>query len=206
MRKPITKQGQPEETWDDPLVAEIRPVVREAIEKVLKEELGQALGASWYARNEDRVGYRNGAMTRELGTPMGRVTVDVPRARLIEEDGRETEWRSTKLRRHARRMRGIDLAVLSIYLSGTNQRRVKVARVLSAGVRSPRRSRAALGFRTFGGCSAGGRAPRAVVIPADQDGGAASVARRSRASVKFHGIQAAGSRSTASACRWSATR
>ena len=79
-------------------------------------------------------------------------------------------------------------------------------RVLSAGVRSPRRSRAALGFRTFGGCSAGGRAPRAVVIPADQDGGAASVARRSRASVKFHGIQAAGSRSTASACRWSATR
>jgi len=127
VRKPTTKQGQPEETWDDPLVAEIRPVVREAIEKVLKEELGQALGASWYARNEDRVGYRNGAMTRELGTPMGRVTVDVPRARLIEEDGRETEWRSTKLRRHARRMRGIDQAVLSIYLSGTNQRRVKAA-------------------------------------------------------------------------------
>jgi len=94
----------------------------------------------------------------------------------------------------------------SVLGEGTGHGADRKDRVLSAGVRSPRRSGAALDFRTFGGCSAGDRAPRAAVNPADQDGGVASAARRSRASVKFHGIQTVGSCSTASACRCSATR
>jgi putative transposase len=127
VREPITKQGQSDEGWDDPLVAEIRPVVREAIELSLKTELIAALGARWYDRVVERRGYRNGSEERELGTPLGRISVEVPRARLIGEDGRESEWHSGKLPRHSRRLRGIDKAVLSIYLSGTNQRRIQAA-------------------------------------------------------------------------------
>jgi len=125
VREPITKQIQNDEGWDAPLVAEIRPVVREAIELSLKTELIAALGAKWYDRVVERRGYRNGSEERELGTPLGQISVEVPRARLIGEDGRE--WHSAKLPRHSRRLRGIDKAVLSIYLSGTNQRRIQAA-------------------------------------------------------------------------------
>ncbi|MCI0656598.1 MAG: hypothetical protein L0170_05945, partial [Acidobacteria bacterium] len=60
VKKPTTKAVPSQEDWDDPLVAEIRPAVREAIEKVLNDELGRALGADWYARREGRIGHRNG--------------------------------------------------------------------------------------------------------------------------------------------------
>jgi putative transposase len=127
VKKPTTKVAPQFEVWDDPLLAEIRPAVREAIEKALEQELIRTLGARWYGRAESRVGHRNGSLVREVGTPMGSTVVEVPRARVFGPDGSETEWRSTKLRRHARRMQGIDQAVVAIYLSGTNQRRVKVA-------------------------------------------------------------------------------
>lgn len=127
VKKPTTKAKPQDEIWDDPLVGEIRPVVREAIERILDEELKRVLGAGWYVRAEQRSGYRNGSMTRSLGTPMGSMEIEVPRGRVMGPDGTETEWRSEKLPRHARRMRGIDRAVLSIYLSGTNQRRVEAA-------------------------------------------------------------------------------
>lgn len=126
MAKPTTKQPD-EQAWDDPLVAQLRPVVREAINAVLEEELGRALGAQRYARVAERLGYRNGTLSRELGTPMGPLTIDVPRARLRSEDGHDLEWRSTKLPRHGRRLKGIDQAILNIYLSGTNQRRIRAA-------------------------------------------------------------------------------
>jgi transposase-like protein len=113
--------------WDDPLVAELRPVIREAIEKALEGELSRVLGARWYARVAERLGYRNGSQVRELGTPLGPISVDIPRARVRHEDGVEREWRSEKLPRYSRRLRSIDQAVLSIYLSGTNQRRIQGA-------------------------------------------------------------------------------
>ena len=126
MGKPIT-QRRPEETWDDPLVSELRPIIREAIERVIGDELSRALGAQRYARVAERLGYRNGSQVRELGTPMGPMTIEVPRARVRSRNGNEIEWRSTKLPKHSRRLRGIDRAVLSIYLSGTNQRRIQGA-------------------------------------------------------------------------------
>lgn len=127
VRKPITKQIQEVEVWDDPLAAEIHLGIRESIEKILERELQRALGAIRYGRSSERAGYRNGSITRELGTPMGQVELDVPRGRLVGPSGAESEWHSTKLPRHARRMRSIDKAVMSIYLSGTNQRRVAAA-------------------------------------------------------------------------------
>jgi len=127
VRKPTMKAAPKDESWDDPLLVEIRPVVREAIEDALEKELNRALGARWYARDGSRAGHRNGSVVREIGTPLGLTEVAVPRARLFGEKGEEEEWRSAKLPRHARRMRGIDQTVLAIYLSGTNQRRVKAA-------------------------------------------------------------------------------
>ena len=127
MSKGTRKLAEVHEVWDDPLVAEIRPVVREAIESALRDELFRALGAERYARATQRGGYRNGALPRQLCTPLGRLDVSVPRARLAGADGAEAEWSSGKLPRYARRMKGIDRAVLSIYLSGTNQRRIQAA-------------------------------------------------------------------------------
>lgn len=127
MTKASTNAAVSHEVWEDPLAGLLRPVLSEAIQDVLEGELRRALGAARYARVTSRVGYRNGTESRELGTPLGPVTVEVPRARLAGPDGSETEWRSDKLPRHARRMRGIDRAVVSIYLSGTNQRRIAAA-------------------------------------------------------------------------------
>lgn len=127
VKKPTTKAAPTHEVWDDPLLAEIRPAVREAIEKALEQELIRALGAEWYDRAEHRVGHRNGTVVRAIGTPMGSTDVEVPRARVFGPDGKESEWRSAKLPRHARRLKAIDQVVVSLYLSGTNQRRMKGA-------------------------------------------------------------------------------
>lgn len=127
MSKANTNTAVPHEAWEDPLTVLLRPVLSEAIQDALDGELRRALGAERYARVTSRVGYRNGTEPRELGTPLGPVKLEVPRARVTGPDGSETEWRSDKLPRHARRMRGIDRAVVSIYLSGTNQRRIAAA-------------------------------------------------------------------------------
>jgi transposase-like protein len=80
-----------------------------------------------YRRAADRVGYRHGSKVRQLITPSGSVALTVPRGRLHQADGRRTEWRSTLLPRYARRMRQVDAAVLQVYLSGANSRRIRWA-------------------------------------------------------------------------------
>lgn len=130
MTNAITTTTETHERWDDPLLAVIQPAVRGAIEEALEAELQRQLGAGRYARVAERGGYRNGHRTRALGTPVGPVTVTVPRARV--GDG---EWHSAQLPRYQRRLRSIDGAVLGIYLSGTNQRKIAGAvRPLLRGV------------------------------------------------------------------------
>lgn len=51
----------------------------------------------------------------------------MPRARLIDEAGRETEWRSQALRRYQRLTRKAGALIAAVYLAGTNTRRVKRA-------------------------------------------------------------------------------
>jgi len=57
----------------------------------------------------------------------GPETVKVPRARLVGEDGRTGEWRSKSLRRYQRLTKKAEALIASVYLSGTNTRRVKRA-------------------------------------------------------------------------------
>ena len=51
----------------------------------------------------------------------------MPRARIVEEDGRASEWRSRALPRYQRLTRKAEALIASVYLSGTNTRRVNRA-------------------------------------------------------------------------------
>jgi len=122
------------ESGDDPLMAAIRPAIRAAIEEAVEAELTAVIGAARYERLRPRLGYRNGSQAREVGTPMGAVTVTVPRAR-VSTRGPSEEWHSTLLPRYQRRLRRLDETILGVYLSGTNQRKIAAAlRPLLTGV------------------------------------------------------------------------
>lgn len=135
MSNGITTTAPANEEWDDPLIAVLRPAIRDAIETALAKELSAVLGAARYERISRRLGYRNGVHVRELGTPLGQVTVAVPRARVQGTDGGVQEWRSGVLPRYSRRMQRLDHAIVNVYLSGTNQRKIAAAlRPLLTGV------------------------------------------------------------------------
>jgi transposase-like protein len=112
---------------DVDVMAELRRRARQTIEELVFGEMEAVLGVERYARDERRRGYRHGERQRELTTPNGPVTLTVPRARLFRADGGEEEWRPTVVPRYKRRMREVDDALVGVYLSGVNTRRVKAA-------------------------------------------------------------------------------
>src|SRR3989442_9048715 len=67
--------------WAVALEADMRIVVRKAIEHIVDGELTALLGPR-YAWDAARVGYRHGTKVRTVTSPVGAVTVTVPRARL----------------------------------------------------------------------------------------------------------------------------
>ena len=92
--------------WAAALQAEMRTVVRQAIEHLVGAELGAVLGLP-YARGGPRVGYRHGSKARTITSPVGAVTLTVPRARLQAGIGGASEWQSQLLPAYARRMRQV---------------------------------------------------------------------------------------------------
>src|SRR5262249_43571055 len=60
-------------------------------------------------------------------TSLGPTTLRVPRARLQQPEGGTEEWGSRVLPRYQRRPARVDEAMLGVYLSGTNSRRLKGA-------------------------------------------------------------------------------
>ena len=139
----------------------MRERIRSTIEGIIDEELVAALGAARSQRRGPvRVGYRHGKRERTLTTSLGPTTIAMPRARLEGEDGRRREWRSAIIPRYQRRTERVDEAILGVYLSGTNTRRLRgaLARFFSSSSRkevikgAPRSSRASLDggrFRRF---------------------------------------------------------
>lgn len=106
----------------------MRERVRATIEAIVEEELEAALGARRSARvGDQRQGYRHGSRERQLTTSLGTTSLRVPRARLEQPGGGTTEWRSRVLPRYQRRTARVDEAILGVYLSGTNSRRLKGA-------------------------------------------------------------------------------
>ena len=85
-----TETGQ-ESSLREGLEAAIRDRVREIIEMVLQEEVEAALGAGRSQRVAERVGYRHGRKSRRLTLRTGTMQMQVPRARLVEREGGESE-------------------------------------------------------------------------------------------------------------------
>ena len=103
----------------------MRERIRGTIELIIEQELEAAIGAASSQRIGDkRAGYRHGHRGRTLSTSLGATTIAMPRARIEEADGKRHEWRSQIIPRYQRRTERVDEAILGVYLSGTNTRRL----------------------------------------------------------------------------------
>ena len=112
----------------DPIEDRLRENIRATIEAVFEEELDAFLGRCRYDRGTDKPkGYRHGHRERQLIGTFGAETISVPRARSIDEVGKTTEWRSKALPRYQRLTKKAEALIASVYLAGTNTRRVKRA-------------------------------------------------------------------------------
>jgi putative transposase len=130
------------DNWFDPVETALRSRVRGFLESMIEEELATALGRPRYGRGaedgagQSLVGHRHGRRSRKLTGTFGETEIDMPRARIVRENGRTAEWKSKALRSYQRRTATIDAIIASAYLSGTNTRRVKrvLASLFSNGV------------------------------------------------------------------------
>ncbi|MDQ3419353.1 MAG: IS256 family transposase [Acidobacteriota bacterium] len=116
------------EMGPDGIEAGVRGRIRAWIEELVEAELTAALGADVSERpGASREGYRHGHRARTLSTSLGPTTFQLPRARLQTPDGGMREWQSTVVPRYQRRTGRVDEALLGVYLSGTNGRRIRSA-------------------------------------------------------------------------------
>lgn len=114
----------------DPIEDRLRANIRGTIEAVFNEELNGFLGRLRYGREAGAVkGYRHGHRDRRITGTFGTETISVPRARVEDEAGKISEWRSKALPRYQRLTMTAEALIASVYLSGTNTRRVKRALV-----------------------------------------------------------------------------
>ena len=112
----------------DPIEDRLRANIRGTIEAVFDEELNGFLGRLRYGRTAGAVkGYRHGKRDRQIIGTFGAETISVPRARIEDEAGRVSEWRSKALPRYQRLTKTAEALIASVYLAGTNTRRVKCA-------------------------------------------------------------------------------
>ena len=112
----------------DPIEDRLRTNVRATIEAVFEEELASFLGRLRYHRSDGPAkGCRHGHRERQLTGTFGTETVRVPRARIEDETGKVTEWRSKALPRYRRLTKKAEALIAAVYLAGTNTRRVKRA-------------------------------------------------------------------------------
>ena len=112
----------------DPIEDRLRANVRATIEAVFEEELASFLGRLRYDRGDGAAkGYRHGHRERKLTGTFGTETVRVPRARVEDDAGKVTEWRSKALPRYQRLTKKAEALIAAVYLAGTNTRRVKRA-------------------------------------------------------------------------------
>jgi putative transposase len=112
----------------DPIEDRLRANIRGTIEAVFDEELNGFLGRLRYGRTAGAVkGYRHGNRDRQIIGTFGTETISMPRARIEDEEGRVSEWRSKALPRYQRLTKTAEALIASVYLAGTNTRRVKCA-------------------------------------------------------------------------------
>jgi transposase-like protein len=115
------------EDWFDPLEAGVRQHIRSFIEAMLESELEAVLNRGRYERAGPAMGHRHGHRDRQILGTFGPTTVSVPRARLVEADGRTQEWRNQTLPAYKRLTKRAEALIAGTYLAGTNTRRVRRA-------------------------------------------------------------------------------
>ena len=127
------------DNWFDAIEDGVRDRVRGFIETLLEEELGQSLSRPRYGRRKPcgsegepgaaaaLTGHRHGHRARALTGTFGKTEISVPRARIVGEDGKTREWKNQSLRAYQRRTKAADALIASVYLAGTNTRRVRRA-------------------------------------------------------------------------------
>jgi len=71
----------------DRLSAALRGELRALVERMVREELVEALGAQRYERAPERRGYQHSPRERTITTGLGPVTLTVPRGRLFTREG-----------------------------------------------------------------------------------------------------------------------
>ena len=112
----------------DPIKDRLRENIRATIEAIFEEELDAFLGRCRYDRGTGKpAGYRHGHRECQLIGTFGTETISVPRARAVGEAGQTTEWHSKALPRYQRLTKKAEALIASVYLAGTNTRRVKRA-------------------------------------------------------------------------------
>lgn len=127
MKKGIRVEQGPGVYEKDTLESRAREWIRGFIEGLLEEELTAALGVERSGRvGEARRGYRHGVRPRTVTTSLGPTSFSMPRARIFEGEA-ASEWNSQVLPRYQRRTARVDEAILGLYLSGANTRRIKGA-------------------------------------------------------------------------------
>jgi putative transposase len=134
-------RGVKEQFWEDVNTETLR-LVRRLLEDTLEEELVADLQATWYQRNPDRQGYRNGYRERDLLTRWGLVEhLRVPRDR----DG---HFQPQVLERYQRRQEEVNVAVRELFLRGISTRQVEavVQPLLGEGVSAQTVSRICRGL------------------------------------------------------------
>jgi len=123
----MEKDTRDGEFGPDSVEGRMRERIREVIEVLVEEELEEALGARRSERGEGRQGYRHGIRERTLTTSLGPTKFGMPRARFTRSGGEVGEWRSQVIPRYQRRTSRVDEAILGLYLSGANTRRIRGA-------------------------------------------------------------------------------
>jgi transposase-like protein len=111
----------------DPLEQAFRKGVQSYLQELLEEEVTEALGRLRHGREATASGYRHGHRSRTLVGTFGRVALDVPRARIAQQEGGTREFRSALLPRYKRLTASAVSLIGSAYLAGVNTRRVRRA-------------------------------------------------------------------------------
>ena len=89
--KQVSTEGTGLVEFRQDVQALLRTRIREAIQITLDEELTEALGCDRYERNGQRRGYRNGSQKRRVTTAQGLQALDIPRGRIVGQDGNTRE-------------------------------------------------------------------------------------------------------------------
>lgn len=95
----------------------LRELVRTTLQTLLEEELTAHLGATRYARTDDRRGYRNGYKPRSLTTRVGTIELRVPQ-------DREGSFSPELFARYQRSEQALVLSLMEMYVQGVSTRKV----------------------------------------------------------------------------------